>query len=89
MTNKTGLPRDIWNLILAEIDEKMQFGLLEQARAVLDIQIDGEELVLFSDSEECQQFFSQRGNQQRLLIMARPIVDLERVSVKLAPKAAL
>jgi len=85
MTKQTKSPRDIWSAVLAEIDEKMQFGLLEQARTVLDIQIDGTELVLFVASEECQQFFSQGGNQQRLLIMARPVIDLERVSVKLAP----
>ncbi len=85
MTKSTKSPRDVWAAILAEIDEKMQFGLLQQARTVLDIQIDGEELVLLVDSDEPEQFFSQSTNQQRLLIMARAVIDLRHVTVKRAP----
>ena len=77
-------PRDIWESILSEMDEKMQFGLLEQARNVIDIQIDGEELVLLVESDAAAAFFEIPGNQTRLLIMARPIVQLEKIVIKRA-----
>lgn len=76
----------VWEKILEILDEKLQYGLLEQARSVADVRFEGGELALSVVTSEAEEFFNSHINQQRLIIMARAIVPIERVSVTRAPE---
>ena len=77
----------VWSSILEILDEKLQYGLLEQARAVSEVRIEGDELILTVSTPEAREFFTAHVNQQRLLIMARPICALTKVSVSSSPES--
>lgn len=70
-----------WPKVVEQIEEKLQLGLLEQIRAVTEVSLTGGELSLVVSTNEASEFFSAHVNQQRLIIMARPVVSIERVSV--------
>ena len=74
---------DVWERILALLDEKLQYGLLEQAKAVTEVSLEGEELALTVSTREAFEFFSAHINQQRLIILSRQEISLEKVSVSL------
>lgn len=72
---------DIWKQILAILDEKLQYAMLEQAKNVVDVRLEGSELTLVVSGEEARQFFSAEVNQQRLTIVSRPVISLSKVTV--------
>ena len=72
---------EIWTRVLAVLDEKLQYALLEQARSVVDVRMEGDELILYVANAEAERFFSAEVNQQRLIIQSRPAVSLSRISV--------
>ena len=72
---------EIWTRVLAVLDEKLQYGPLEQARNVVDVKTEGDELILFVATAEAERFFSAEVNQQRLIIQSRPAVSLSKISV--------
>lgn len=72
-----------WRKILDILEEKLQMGLLEQARSVREVHFEGGELQLVVGSPEAMEFFSSEVNQQRLSIISRPVARIDRVSVTL------
>lgn len=72
----------VWANILAILEEQLQYGFLEQAKSVVDVHFAGSELMLTVASEEAAEFFSADINQQRLMIVSRPIVRIESIAVK-------
>ena len=74
----------LWDNILKVLDEKMQYGFLEQARAVKSAELDGTSLTLSVTTQEAVDFFQSQVNQQRLIIVSRPFCAVENVFVKLA-----
>ena len=74
---------DAWQKIVSVLDEKLQYGFLEQVKSVVHVAIEGEELLLKVNSEEALDFFRADINQQRLFIVSRPIVSLSKISVEL------
>jgi len=72
---------NLWEKVLDLLEDKLQMGLLQQARAVKSARVEGHDLVLTVSSAESKEFFSAHVNQQRLLILARPIASFERVVV--------
>ncbi|MFN8389300.1 MAG: hypothetical protein U0136_03315 [Bdellovibrionota bacterium] len=72
---------DIWQKILNAQEEKLQYGFLDQAKSVVDIKMDGNELTLFVASDEALRFFTSEVNQQRLFIVSRPIATIEKFRV--------
>jgi hypothetical protein len=79
MTDKNA--QEIWQKILDVLEEKLQFGFLEQAKAVVDVKLDGSEFTLFVANAEALRFFSAEINQQRLFIVSRPIATIEKFRV--------
>jgi hypothetical protein len=73
---------DFWPKIVDQIEEKLQLGLLEQVRAVTEASFAGGELALVVASTEALEFFGAHVNQQRLIILARPVLTIDRVSVR-------
>ena len=73
---------DFWPKIVEQIEEKLQLGLLEQVRAVIEASFTGGELALAVATTEAYEFFGAHVNQQRLIILARPVITIDRVSVR-------
>lgn len=71
----------IWEQIVAVLDEKLQYGLLEQAKSVVRVVVEGEEMRLHVGSAEAFDFFNSHINQQRLMIISRPVIYLEKIVV--------
>ena len=72
---------DVWQKILAVLEEKLQYGFLEQAKAVVDVKCEGTELTLFVSNEDAFRFFSAEINQQRLFIVSRPIAPIDKFQI--------
>jgi hypothetical protein len=76
-------PKDpAWEAILNMLEEKLQMGLLRQARAVTSARLEGGELILQCPNSETREFFEAHVNQQRLLILSRGTVSFERIRVE-------
>jgi hypothetical protein len=71
----------VWARILLLMEEKMQFGFLEQARFVLKVEFEGSHALLTVCSDEAREFFSSQVNQQRLMIVSRPVVSINQLSI--------
>lgn len=76
-----------WGKVLEIIDEKLQYGLLEQTRAVVGAEMCGSVLELSVATDEAFQFFSSPVNQQRLIIISRPVLSIGTVVVRKAPRS--
>ena len=73
---------ETWTSIKAILEEQLQYGFLEQAKAVVDVSFTGGEFVLTVTTEEAAEFFSADVNQQRLMIVSRPVTSIESIVVK-------
>ena len=73
--------QEVWQKILQILDEKLQYGLLEQAKMVVDVSLEDTELTITVANQEAERFFSNEQNQQRLIIQSRPDVKLSKVKV--------
>ena len=74
--------KEIWQQIVKILEEKLQFGFLEQEKSVVNVEFDGAELTLTVASDEAFDFFNAEINQQRLIIVSRPVISLDKVLVK-------
>lgn len=72
---------EVWTRILVLMEEKMQFGFLEQAKAVLKIELEGAHAKLSVCTDEAEEFFTAETNQQRLMIVCRSVVSIESIEV--------
>lgn len=72
---------ETWQKILNVLDEKMQFGFLEKAKNVVDVRIEGTDFFIFVSTKEALEFFKSEINQQRLFIVSRPFVSLQKINV--------
>ena len=72
--------KEIWDKILEMLADKLQFGFLEQAGSIASTKIRGNELILTVASEEAKAFFNSEVNQQRLILLTRPLINLETVT---------
>lgn len=72
----------VWETILAVLEEKLQMGLLLQARLVESARLEGAELILKCSNAEAREFFNAHVNQQRLIILSRQVANLERIRVE-------
>ena len=73
---------DIWRRITAVLEEKLQYAFLDYLRTVVSVKLEGNELWLGVCGQESFEFFSAAVNQQRLIIMARPVISLEKLIVR-------
>jgi len=76
----------VWDKILAEFEDKLQFGFLEQAKAITSVQIEGEEITLVVNQQEAEDFFKSSVNENRLIVTSRPIVRLDKLIVRYEPE---
>jgi hypothetical protein len=78
-----------WEKILEILDDKLQYGFLEQARSVVDVKISGGDVTLLVSTPEAKEFFQAEVNQHRLMIMSRPVLTIDKISVQLVEADAL
>lgn len=71
-----------WKKIVDLVEDKLQMGLLEQIRCVVDIKLEGPELTLYVATDDAFEFFSSPVNQQRLIIISGNVISLEKVHVE-------
>jgi hypothetical protein len=79
---KQKLP-EFWEAILKELDEKLQYGMLEQTSSIVSVTTQGPELILKVNSAEAYEYFMSDVNQRRLCIYSRSVINIERISVEL------
>ena len=72
----------LWEKVLEALEDKLQFGILEQARCVVRAQIQGNELKLTCSNPEAAEFFSAHINQQRLMLITRGIAHIDKISTQ-------
>jgi len=81
--------RELWRGIIKALEEKLQFGFLEQERSVVDVRFDGGELTLVVSDKDAADFFNAEVNQQRLMIVSRSIVSIEKIVVEMVEASPL
>jgi tRNA threonylcarbamoyladenosine modification (KEOPS) complex Pcc1 subunit len=77
--------QQIWDSILCDLEDKLQFGVLEQARAVISVEFNDKCLTLKVFTTEARDFFSTPACQQRLVIISRPVAVIEEFKIELVP----
>jgi hypothetical protein len=73
----------VWQSIVSVLEDKMQFGFLEQVQYVVSVSLESDTLVLGVTTEEALDFFRADVNQQRLFIVSRPISTISNIKVEL------
>ncbi len=73
----------VWKSIVAVLEEKMQFGFLEQVQYVVSVSLEAHTLTLGVTTEDALDFFRADVNQQRLFIVSRPITTISNIEVEL------
>lgn len=81
--------RELWQRIVRSLEEKLQFGFLEQERSVVAVRFDGADLTLVVSNSDAADFFRADVNQQRLIIVSRGIVSIEKITVELVEASPL
>lgn len=72
---------DLWRRIVEVFDEKLQYGFLDKVSSVVEVKVEGSEIHISVSSNEAFEFFRSEVNQQRLIILSRSIVSLDKVVV--------
>ena len=73
---------EIWQRITSLLEDKLQYGIIDQAKSVVRVSLIGNGLKLYVSSDESAEFFSSEVNQQRLSILARSIFNIETIEVE-------
>ena len=63
------------------LEEQLQCGFLDQLRSVVKARVEGTELKLWVATSEADEFFSAHVNQQRVIILSRPVAPIEKITV--------
>ena len=74
----------LWEKVLEALEDKLQFGILEQARSVVRVQLQGSELLLTCANPEAAEFFNAHVNQQRLILLTRGLANIEKITTQVA-----
>lgn len=73
--------KELWNKVIAVLEDQLQYGFLEQARSVTNTHLQDATLILEVDDQDAFEFFSSAINQQRILIVSRQISEIKAVQV--------
>lgn len=73
---------EIWQRILALLEDKLQYGIVDQARSIVRVTLLGNGLKFFVSTDEAAEFFRSEVNQQRLAILSRSIFAIETIEVE-------
>ena len=76
-------PEKLWEHILCNLQDQLQMVALEQAQRVSNVSFVGAELHLETADRDAVEFFSADVNARRIIILARPLLEIFAVKVKL------
>ena len=72
----------IWKEVTAILDEQLQYGFLQQAKAVVKVALKDGDFIITVNSDEALQFFKADVNKQRLMILSRSVFPIESIIVE-------
>jgi len=78
----TGNNPDKWNLLLASLDEKLQFGLLDHLRKVLSYHFEERTLYLEPSNAEEAEYLNRPLTRQQIQLFAQDIIGVEQVVIQ-------
>ena len=73
---------ELWDKLIHELDEKLQFGLLERLRRVTAYHFEDDILFIEPGSAEDQQYLQKSSAFQQLEVMAQASTQVDRVKIK-------
>ena len=74
---------EIWKDVISVLEEKLQYGLLQQLKNISSLDIAGSQLKLIVTDPESFEFLTSETNQQRLIILCRPVLHVEEILIEL------
>ena len=79
--NKGNNP-DLWSRLLTQLDDKLQFGLLERLRRAASYHFEGEILYIEPGSADDEVYLAKGSVFQQLQVFAQAATNVERVKLK-------
>lgn len=73
---------ELWQKLLTELDEKLQFGLLEKLQRISSYHFEGDVLFLEPGSPEDEQYLSKSSSFQQLQVFAQGATKVDKVKLK-------
>ncbi len=73
---------NLWNTLLDELDEKLQFGLLERLRRVSSYHFEDDTLFIEPGSPDDETYLSKSAVFTQLQVFAQSAVKVDRVKLK-------
>ena len=73
---------ELWQRLLDELDEKLQFGLLEKLQRIATYHFEGEVLFIEPGTPEDAVYLSKSAQFQQLQVFAQGATRIERVKLK-------
>lgn len=74
--------QELWDQILVVLDEKMQYALLTEAKNIVNVALEGNDLLLTACTEDGAEFFNSEVNGQRLILQVRSVINLDSVKAR-------
>lgn len=84
MTDSAGSDSDakMWNKLISCLDDKLQFGLLERVRRVVEYKFEGDTLIVAPGSSEDAAYLRKDSVHQQLTLFAEQSTKVKRVIVR-------
>lgn len=73
---------ELWQKLLDDLDEKLQFGLLEKLQRISSYHFEGETLFIEPSTTEDGTYLSKAGAMAQLQVFAQAATKVEKVSLK-------
>lgn len=76
-----------WVILLRELDEKLQLGLLTRLQRALSYHIESDELVVTPKDTEDLQYLSKENTVQQLRLIAEACIGVKTISIGTNPES--
>lgn len=73
---------ELWHKLLNELDEKLQFGLLEKLQRISSYHFEGDILFIEPSSAEDAQYLSKNATLQQLQVFAQSATRVDKVKLR-------
>jgi hypothetical protein len=73
---------ELWSKLLADLDEKLQLGLLDKLRRIQGYHFEGDTLFLEAASEDDEAYLSKSATLQHLELLAQDATGVREVRIK-------
>jgi hypothetical protein len=73
---------ELWNKLLADLDEKLQLGLLDKLKRCRAYQFEGETLIIEAATEIDEQYLTKAAVWQQLAVLAEDATGVREIQLK-------